>query len=223
MGIVLSGDSRMGGTASQQVPNPNNLAQMLAVQNNIVISDATEKVFLLYDRFGVGSFGDAILNNMPVAHHIEQFQTRFPSRPPTTQDLANNLLQFFQGFQIATQLGFTVAGYDSNDPWLIIVDVKNRTTQRINIDPQTNQVNYGVNASGDPSVASRLLSQPQFNPLFQVMNLQDAVDFSRHLIRSTIDQMRFEPRFATVGGPIDTLVVTNRDTRFLNHKSLKCA
>lgn len=54
------------------------------------------------------------------------------------------------------------------------------------------------------------------------MSLQDAVDFSRHLIRATIDQMRFEPKFPTVGGEIDTLLITNKIVDFLQQKSLKC-
>ena len=53
------------------------------------------------------------------------------------------------------------------------------------------------------------------------MNLQDAIDYSRHLIRTTIDQMRFEPRFATVGGNIDTLVITNASTEFIDLKKIK--
>ena len=95
--------------------------------------------------------------------------------------------------------------------------------QRANIDPQTQQLEYGIIRGGDTAIVDRLLSQPKFNPPFQVMNLQDAVDYSRHLIRSTIDQMRFEPRFPTVGGEIDTLVVTWGEARFLAQKSLTCS
>ena len=222
MGIVLSGDSRMIGTASTQVPDPKNPATQITVQTNIVVSDANEKVYCLWNRYGIGSFGDAHVNNMPIAHHIERFQSQAGKSPiSTTRDLATRLLQYFQQFQSSIQtLGFVVVGYDSNDPWVMNVDVKNNAVNRVNFNVQSSQIEQGVHAGGDTSIVSRLLSQPTFNPPFPVLNLQDAVDFSRHLIRTTIDQMRFEPRFATVGGSIDTLVATVDGAHFLEHKSL---
>ena len=69
-------------------------------------------------------------------------------------------------------------------------------------------------------MANRLFNQTGLTPVFIGMNLQDAVDYSRHLIRTTIDQMRFEPRFSTVGGPIDTLIITPHEAKFLEHKIL---
>ncbi len=219
-GIVLSGDSRTTGTISQQVPNPAAPATTVNVQTNIVISDSAEKVFLLNDRFGVGTYGDAFVNNMPVAHHIDQFQSQNPTPPTTTQALANSLLAFFRTLLPVPRIGLIVEGYDGTDPWVIGVDVHANTTQRANLVAGTGQINYGIVSGGETAIVSRLLSQSQFNPPFQAMNLQDAVDFSRHLIRSTIDQMKFEPRFATVGGPIDTLIVTAGQARFLSKKSL---
>jgi hypothetical protein len=222
MGIVLSGDSRMIGTASTQVPNPNNPTTQITVQTNIVVSDANEKVYCLWNRYGIGSFGDAHVNNMPIAHHIERLQSQAVKSPiSTTKDLATRLLQYFQQFQSSIQtLGFVVVGYDESDPWVMNVDVKNNLANRVNFNVQNQQIEQGVHAGGDTSIVSRLLSQPTLNPPFPVLNLQDAVDFSRHLIRTTIDQMRFEPRFATVGGSIDTLVATADGAHFLEHKSL---
>ncbi len=192
------------------------------VQTNMVISDANEKIFCLMNRFGIGSYGDAHVNNLLVAHHIETFQSQLASgsTASTTQDLATRLLKYFQQFQSVQTLGFIVVGYDANDPWVVSVDVKKNETKRVNLNMQSGQVEYGIHAGGDTFVVGRLLSQPAFNPPFPLLNLQDAVDFSRHLIRTTIDQMRFEPRFATVGGSIDTLVATTAGAHFLAHKSL---
>ncbi len=219
-GIVLSGDSRTTGTSSQRVPDPQNPNVQITVQTQIALSDAAQKVFTLYGRFGVGTWGDAFVNNMPIAHHIEQFESD-PSRTPPAnpQALANDLLQYFRSLQPLANVGFLVIGYDRSDPWVISVNLQNNTTVRNNIDAQTNQITYGIVRGGEFDIIGRLLGQPQFLPPFQLMNLQDAVDFSRHLIRSTIDQMRFEPRFPTVGGSIDTLVVTSGGTDFLARKS----
>lgn len=223
-GIVLSGDSRTTGTLSQQVQDPGNPTNQIMVQTNIVLSDAADKLFLIDGRFGVGAFGDALVNNMPVAHSIGRFSSQ-PSRTAAAnpQTLAKGLLQYFRTLEPVPRVALLVAGYDGNDPWVIGVDVANNATHRHNFDAQTNQLIYGIVRGGDTAIVDRLLSQPQFNPPFQVMNLQDAVDYSRHLIRSTIDQMRFEPRFATVGGLIDTLVVTGAGAHFLAQKSLTCS
>ncbi len=221
-GIVLSGDSRTTGTRSQQVPNPQNPSTQITVQTNIVLSDAADKVFLLFGRFGIGTFGEALVNNMPIAHYVDQFQSNVSATPPaSTQTLATDLLQHFRSLGSVPKVGFLVIGYDANVPWVIGVDAVNNNIQRANIDAQGQPV-YGIAHGGDTSIVNRLLSQPQFNPVFQVMNIQDAVDYSRHLIRSTIDQMRFEPRFSTVGGSIDTLVVMGSGARFLMHKELTC-
>jgi hypothetical protein len=53
------------------------------------------------------------------------------------------------------------------------------------------------------------------------MPLQDAVDYAVHLIRTTIDTMRFEPRFPGVGGAIDVLVVTPGEMRWVQRKELR--
>lgn len=223
-GIALSGDSRTTGSLSKQIPDPQNPSSQITVRTDIVLSDAAEKVFLLYNRFGIGTFGEALVNSMPIAHYIEQFQSQTAQSPSTnTQILASNLLQYFRSLQPIPKVGFIVVGYDDNIPWVVSVDVQNNNAQRSNVNIQTNQVNYGIIRGGDTAIVDRLLSQAQFNPPFQVMNLQDAVDYSRHLIRSTIDQMRFEPRFATVGGFIDTLVVTTDEAKFLARKSLTCS
>ena len=236
-GIVLSGDSRTTGIINQppaaapatpaagpgQPPPATSTAPPGApttVQTPIVLSDAAEKVFLV-QRYGIATFGDAIVNNMPIAHYVEDFQATPPAQTATsTLGLASALLAFMKALAPPPKSGFVVVGYDGVDPWVIAVDVQNNAVNRINVFPGSAKIDYGIVRGGDSSVADRLLSQPQFNPPFNVMNLQDAVDFSRHLIRSTIDQMRFEPRFASVGGPIDTLVVSPSKAEFLTRKKL---
>jgi len=221
-GIVLSGDSRTTGTTSQQVANPQNPGTQVTVQTNVVLSDAAEKIFLVDERCGVGTYGAALIGNLPIAHYVEQFVQqpgRAAAANPAT--LAQAILQFFRSMTPVPQSYFVVIGYDGTAPWVGVIDVPNNAVQRKNVDAQGATI-YGAQWGGDVAVASRLLSQPQHQPPFAVMNLQDAIDFSRHLIRSTIDQMRFEPRFPSVGGPVDTLVVSPTGARFLERKSLRC-
>jgi len=53
-----------------------------------------------------------------------------------------------------------------------------------------------------------------------IRNGQDAVDYAKFLIRTTIDALRFEPRFPSVGGPIDLLVITPHRMQFVECKLL---
>jgi len=224
-GIALSGDSRTTATRTDTMPDPQNPASRVAVQTNIVLSDAAAKVFLLFGRYGVGTFGDALVNNMPIAHYVDQFEanTVGASTPSTTQAVADALLAYFRNLTPIPNVSFVVVGYDMTEPWVLSVDTANNRAQRHNTQASSGAPDYGILRGGDTDVANRLLSNQSNMPAFQVMNLQDAVDFSRHLIRSTIDQLRFEPRFPTVGGAIDTLVVKGSGAEFLSRKKLTCA
>ena len=220
-GIVISGDSRTTGTLNQSVPNPKNPQQQINVQTMITLSDATLKVFKLFDRYGIGTFGDAMIDNLPIAHYIEQFEIANLANPPlTTNDIVTELLKYFRQFNPIPRTSFIVAGYDNNEPFVFGVDTLNDTRQRPNYIQAQNKIEYGIVTGGDTDVINRLLNNPQRQPIFQAMNLQDGVDFSRHLIRATIDQMRFEPAVPTVGGEIDTLIITNDKIEFLYKKKL---
>jgi hypothetical protein len=52
------------------------------------------------------------------------------------------------------------------------------------------------------------------------MPIQDAIDYAVHLIRTTIDTLRFEPRYPSVGGPIDVLVLTPGGMQWVQRKEL---
>jgi hypothetical protein len=223
-GIALSGDSRTTGTLTQNVPAPTqqNPGAVNTVQTNIVISDSAEKVLLVFQRFGIGAFGTALVNNMPIAHYVRQYEIiNASNQPQTTGDCAALLLTYFRILTPIPDCGFFVIGYDNNDPYVFAVNIGGNSVQRVNVDQQNpTALVYGIVRGGDTAIVDRLLSQPQFNPVFNAMNLQDAVTYTRHLIRTTIDEMRFEPRFATVGGPIDTLIVTPGSASFLERKIL---
>ena len=56
--------------------------------------------------------------------------------------------------------------------------------------------------------------------LWTLMTLQDAIDFVRYAINTTIDTMRFTNVNKTVGGPIDILVITPNKAKWISHKKL---
>ncbi len=57
-------------------------------------------------------------------------------------------------------------------------------------------------------------------PVLDRMTLQEAIVYSRHQIRTVIDQTGFGPDVAPVGGPIDTLVMTARGFSWVALKSI---
>lgn len=50
--------------------------------------------------------------------------------------------------------------------------------------------------------------------------LQDAVDFARYAVLTTIQTMRFKNVIETVGGQVDILVITPEETRWLQKENL---
>ena len=140
--------------------------------------------------------------------------------PADTPTFADALLAYFRGLAAGANLGFAVAGYDASVPFVFELHVGQSKKKRWNVDAAGTGLEYGVFYGGDIDIVQRLLNAPNSMPPFALLNLQDAVDLSRHLIRTTIDQMRFEPRFGTVGGHVDTITLTAARTRFLLRKEL---
>lgn len=54
-----------------------------------------------------------------------------------------------------------------------------------------------------------------------IFTLQDAIDFARYAIRTTIDTLRFLSTEKTVGGAIDVLVIKPFEAIWINKKELK--
>jgi len=55
---------------------------------------------------------------------------------------------------------------------------------------------------------------------WNLLTLQDAVDFAIYAIKTTIDTMRFQLKVKSVGGPIDVLIVRPNEAKFLQRKEL---
>ena len=61
---------------------------------------------------------------------------------------------------------------------------------------------------------------PDTNIDFSIFTLQDAVDFAMYAIKTTIDTMRFKSEPLTVSEPIDVLIITPTEAKWLAHKTL---
>ena len=221
-GIVIAGDSRMtvAREEKKQVKG-----QQVTLKERIVLSDNAYKVVdLSAVRVGVGAFDTGIINDQPVDTHVRRFEEEAIAEDDTVTTVPEKLIQYFQRSFPKVGVGFLLAGYTTEKrvsvPYVFACHtVREPHVQRVNVDKQ-GMIEYGVLRAGDTAVVDRLVAKDAL-PLFKAMPLQDAVDYSIYLIRATIETLRFEPRYPSVGGFIDVLVVTPDEMRFVQRKELR--
>ena len=55
---------------------------------------------------------------------------------------------------------------------------------------------------------------------FNHFTIQDAIDFAKYAIQTTIDTMKFQQRGKTVGGPVDILIIKPDNAFWIARKEL---
>src|SRR5581483_11686274 len=101
---------------------------------------------------------------------------------------------------------------------------------RVNQRPggKDHEVIHGCTWGGQADVIQSLLLSPPvqagvpggFPVIWETFSPQDAVDFALFAVKTTIDTMRFQARLKNVGGPVDVLLLTPRDSAFIQKKQL---
>jgi hypothetical protein len=220
-GIVMAADSRMTVLRSEEREEE---GQKLRVQQQIVLSDNAYKVVALRTiGVGISVYDAGVISNQPVDSHVHRFEEEAITAEDDAVSCGEKFLTFFQTNYPNVPVGFHVAGYRiekrASVPFVFVGHTtKQEGVRRVNVNDK-DKVQYGILRSGDIQVVNRLIEKTQL-PLFAAMPLQDAVDYAVHLIRTTTDTMRFEPRFPGVGGPIDVLAVTPTEMRWVRRKEL---
>lgn len=213
-GIVISGDSRLSLSYSTK-----DEATQKEFYHTITASDSNDKVFLVKDKFGLGTFGAADIKGMPIAGFINRFVEEKVNDETEIDQLPQLLLDFFGQPYNFPNISFYIAGYKIENgvstQHVHFLNISSKITHRIN--PTTNP--FGANWGGEIEVMSRLLSPVKFKQddqwhelntavlPFTFFTLQDAIDFSIYAIRTTIESLGFQQRPKTVGGAIDILVL----------------
>ena len=108
------------------------------------------------------------------------------------------------------------------------MDVKSKKTERIDTSSQ------GATWDGETLTLTRLIQNvavktednqyldlPFEDILWSYFTLQDAIDFARYAVETTIQTMRFKNVVETVGGSVDVLVITPDKTSWLQKESLQ--
>jgi hypothetical protein len=221
-GIVMAADSRMTVMRSEAKDEG---GQQVRTQQQLVLSDSAYKVVEVPGaRAGVSVYDAGIIENEPVESHVHRFGEEALEEGDDAPAVAAKFLAYFQERYPGAAVGFHVAGYRREGRASVPHVLVGHTTR----EPEIRRVNatdegalqYGVVRAGDVLVANRLID-PNHLPLFGAMPLQDAIDYAVHLIRATIDTLRFEPRFPSVGGPIDVLVVKPDGMQWVQRKELR--
>ena len=221
-GIVMAADSRIIATQREERREK---GTTLITERQIVVSDNAYKV-IDFTRVPVGAatFGTGIIQDQSVDSHIRAFEEEATTKKDTVETIPGKLLNYFQKRFPDVEVGFFTAGFSREDE-ISVPHVYALNTgaepglRRINVDDK-GKLQYGVLRGGDTLTVDRLIN-PQYLPPFAAMPLQDAIDYATYLIRTTIETLRFEPRFPTCGGPIDVLVITPHEMYFVQKKELK--
>lgn len=69
-------------------------------------------------------------------------------------------------------------------------------------------------------IPNTALKHPELNIAWNLLTLQDGIEFAEYAIQTTIDTMRFHIAPKTVGKPIDILVIKPKEALWIKHKEL---
>lgn len=223
-GIVLASDRRITYTDTQIING--NLVKRIGIHNN----NSTDKTFICPNGAGISVCGNATLLNKPITGFIlDMIRTKI-SETCEIEDMPQIIINYFNALEEIPDTDFIVAGYDIKYKKRQLIYKLNVQTKKVeNIDTTL----QGATWQGETSTFTRLIKNvalkiedgtyedlPVENILFEFFTLQDAVDFARYAVETTIQTMRFKNVVETVGGDVDILVITPNETKWLQKKNL---
>lgn len=232
-GIVMASDSRQSITIEGKTPEGKDF------KVETVNSDAVTKTFLLENqRVGISGFGGDVLGGQPIATRIKSFVEAQLGSGDDVKTIPPKLIAHLRSSFPNAETGFHVAGYKREGklsvPYVYYCHVARNEVARRNIKPD-GSVSYGATWSGEVDILASILSPVTVkdeagkdkviravSPVaWELMPLQDAIDFAVYAIQTTIDTMRFQARRKTVGGPIDVLALTPDEAKWIQKKELR--
>ena len=223
-GIVFASDSRLTYTTTNTDDKGNK-----TVEVGVHFTDSTPKTFVTHSNVGISYSGSSSIKNKPITGFIERFIEE--NRDKNVDELKDLIIPFFSGLQNDLNTTFTIGGYVVENgklkQRLYQINTQANCIQTINVKDQ------GAVWSGEIDIMSRIINPVYIKKdddtyelisqnaiLWQYFTLQDAVDFARYAVKTTIDTMRFQSRVKTVGGPIDILVVKPTEAIWIEKRQL---
>jgi len=231
-GIVMASDSRQTVTLERKTPDGKDF------KIETVNSDAVVKTSLLEkQQVGVSNYGQDLLNGVPMGSYIKRFVEEELVATDDVTTIPQKLIDYFRKSFPDADVGFHVAGYKkevkASIPHVYRCHVANNSVERRNTKPD-GSLAYGASWSGQTDVLTSIVNPVIIKDdkgadkviratapiIWDAMTLQDAIDFSIYAIRTTIDTMRFQARPKNVGGPIDVLLLTPGEAKWIQRKEL---
>lgn len=228
-GIVMAADSRL--SLNKTTPQ----GEKTVILQQFESSNSSQKLFLLNNKIGLSTCGDAAINKKPIAGYIDQFVEEKVKEQTDVSEIPALLNSFFGEKYNKPAVNFHVAGFKIENgvstPYVYRCYMSSMTHKRENIDQQNNVID-GCAWDGESETMSRLLKQckmlaggnswidlPDAGIAWNFFSLQDAIDFAIYAIRTTIDTIRFQTKPKTVCDPIDVLVLkAGREGQWIQRK-----
>ena len=225
-GIVMASDRRT--TYSTTI----NKAGLTINNIGIHTTNSTDRTFACPNGAGISCCGDATLMGKPITGYIQEVIRSKISESCMVESIPGILIDYFNSLSNVPNTSFIVAGYDLIDgKKLQRVFQCNVLTKKIEERITTFQ---GATWDGETNTLTRLIQNvaikndkneycdlPYEDILWGYFTLQDAVDFARYAVETTIQTMRFKNVVETVGGSVDILVITPDNTMWLQKDSLR--
>ena len=224
-GIVLASDRRTTYTNTQTV------GDIVIQRIGIHTTNSTDKTFICPNMAGISTCGDASLLGKPITGFIQEMIRERIGADCKVADVPQIIVDYFNELPQIPDTHFIVAGYDATDSGkrqlLYKIKVKSKEIEEINTSAQ------GASWEGETFTLTRLIQKvsiktdagkyvdlPYEEILWSYFTLQDAIDFARYAVETTIQTMRFKNVIETVGGKVDILVITPDQTTWLQKELL---
>ena len=224
-GIVLASDRRVTYTNTQTIGT-------ITVQRiGIHSTNSTNKTFACPNGAGIATCGDASLEGKPITGFIqEMIRTKIGKETPV-ENIPQIIVDYFNALSTVPDTHFIVAGYSMEEAekkqLIYKINVKTKTIE------QQNTSSQGATWDGEIATLTRLIQNvavkdmngnyidlPFEDILWSYFTLQDAVDFARYAVETTIQTMRFKNVIETVGGKVDILIITPEETKWLQKEEI---
>lgn len=224
-GLVFASDSRTTyQTTSTSMDGKD------VTEHGVHTTDSTYKTFLTPTNVAISTCGDASINDQPITSYIESFINEH--RDDNVEGIKESILPYFSNLKNDLNTTFFVGGYIINDDGSYCQKLYRLNTRTGKIEERDTNA-PGAIWGGETDVMSRIITtlyiknddnsyteHLEFPILWQYFTLQDAVDFAKYAVKTTIDTMRFQKRIKTVGGPIDLLILKPDGAQWISRKEL---
>lgn len=206
-GIVMAADSRITGTT--KIDNNGTITEEI-----FTLSDNGQKLFLIKDNIGISFCGKTEIDGKTMADFIDSFEKTKIGIDDNVYEIAQNLRkEIFPFDKNGTDYVFHVSGYTKGKQE--VYRVVSQSVQLLNS-------TYGASWNGDIIHLTSLINgNPPMYFDWNHMYLKDGIELAEFMVDVNCKAQRFTSSIATCGGPIDILLITKNEARWIKHKILR--